>query len=317
MFPKKKILILGAMGKVGGKIFKSLKKKNYDVIGLSHQNSLDPLIIKTNYFKINKQAKFFLSNSDIIINCIGENTDIKKMLYKNVLIFKKIIKNLNKKKKSIFIHLSTCGVYGNTEFNEINEETVPKPSTYYAKTKYQGEIFLQKELRRNIILIILRPSQIIGENLENSSIRKLDFLIRNKIFFYFNNKKCIYSYVFYNDLVNLIEKFIKKKITSSNIFNVSNFSSYEKIVDAISDYYAIKKNFFSLNQKISNFLFYLLIFILRASNFYFKNNSRIKISTFASLTTNKIFISGKIKKYFNFYKIEKINKRNLNILLKK
>jgi nucleoside-diphosphate-sugar epimerase len=316
MISKKKILILGAMGKVGSKIFKSLKKKNYNVIGLSHQYSLDPLIIKTDYLKINKQVKFFLSSSDIIINCIGEHVDLKKMLYKNYQILKKIIKNLNKKKKITFIHLSTCGVYGNSKFSGINEEVIPRPITYYAKTKYQGEIFLKKKLKRNKILVILRPSQIIGRDLENTSVKKLDFLIKKKIFFYFSNKKSIYSYIFFDDLLKFIEKLIKKKNSSSTVFNISNNSTYEQIVKALCDYYLIKNSYFSLNRKISKVLFYLLISILKIRNFFFKYTSKISISTFEILTTNKIFISNKIKEYLNSYKLKKINKNNLNILLK-
>lgn len=315
MISKKKILILGANGIVGNKIFQLLKSKKYNVSGLSHQNSLEPLIIQADYLKINNQAKKILSNTDIVINCIGEVYDQKKMLYKNFSILKKIIKFLNKKKKTIFIHLSTCGVYGDLKLNKISEESIPNPVTYYAKTKYQGEIFLKDNLKNNVSLIILRPTQIIGKNFTNGLIKKLDFLIKKNLFIYIDNKKCIYSYIFFEDLFNIIEYFIKKKVADDAIFNVSNYSTYEKIIKSFCEFYGVKKNFFSLNQKFSRILLSIIIIILNVLYIIYKHKFRINKTAFEILTSKKIFKSDKIKEYFNIIEMKEINKNNLNCLL--
>ena len=311
---RKKILVLGAMGTIGNEIFLNLKNRKYKVNGLTHKKNLDPAIIKTNYLKINNRAKHLLFDADIIINCIGENTHLTEMDFKNVKILLKIIKHINRKKKITFIHISTCGVYGHSTVNVISEKVIPKPTTYYAQTKYAGEELLKKNLKKNVSLFILRPSQVIGKRMPNTSLIKLGFFIKKRLFVYFDNKKCVFSYIFFDDLFICILGLFNKKTTYYEIFNVSNYSTYESIVNIHLKIYGIKKNFFSINKKVSYFIFILMIYIFKFSKFIFKNKLQINTSTYSSLVSNTIFNSNKIKKYLNISALKKINLTNLKEL---
>ena len=311
---RKKILVLGAMGSIGKEIFLNLKNRKYKVNGLTHKKNLDPAIIKTNYLNMNNRAKNLLFDADIIINCIGENTHQTKMEFKNIKILSKIIKYINRKKKITFIHFSTCGVYGNLTVNVISETNIPNPSTYYAKTKYAGEELLKKNLKKNISLFILRPSQVIGKKMPNTSLKKLGYFIKKKLFIYFDNKKCVYSYIFFDDLFIFILGLFKKKTTYYEIFNISNYSTYENIVNIHLKIYGIKINFFSINRKVSYFLFNLIIYIFNFFKLIYKNDYQINKNTYSSLTSNTIFNSNKIQKYLNISTLKKINFTNLKDL---
>jgi nucleoside-diphosphate-sugar epimerase len=311
---RKKILVLGAMGAVGNQIFLNLKNRKYKVNGLTSKKNLDSAVIKTNYLKMNNRAKHLIFDADIIINCIGENTHQTEMEFKNIIILSKIIKYINRKKKITFIHISTCGVYGHLTVNEISEKVIPNPFTHYAKTKYAGEELLVKNLKKNVSLFILRSSQILGKGMPNTSLKKLGFFIKKKLFVYLDNKKCVFSYIFIDDLFIFIVGLFNKKTTYYEIFNTSNYSTYESIVNNYLKIYGIKKNFFSINKKVSYFLFNLIIYIFKFYNFIFKSHFQINTSTYASLMSNTIFNSNKIKKYLNISALKKINTTTLKEL---
>ena len=60
---------------------------------------------------------------------------------------------------------------------------MPRPKTRYSKTKHEGEGILIHELKNSTKLIILRPSQVIGTTMKNTSLKKLYYFIKKKYFF--------------------------------------------------------------------------------------------------------------------------------------
>tara|TARA_B100000787_G_scaffold160656_1_gene139849 strand:+ start:22 stop:954 length:933 start_codon:yes stop_codon:yes gene_type:complete len=308
MTKKKTILILGAGGLLGNIITHKLSK-SYAIIGFSHKKNQNKTIIKSNYNNFTSKEDSFFKKADIIINCIGENSNEAKMKKINIDILKKIAKKINKlKKKKTFIHISTCGVYGNLTDQLINEETIPKPKTKYSKTKHDGEIILRQELKNSTKLIILRPSQVIGTTMKNTSLKKLHYFIQKKIFFFVNNKSAIFSYIFADDLIIVIDRLIQIKRHQNIIYNISNKITYEKLVKIIQK---------ALNQKFYypsiNPLFIKLII------YFFYNILKVKIpinsKTLYSLMAETTFKSKKIKNDLNIKKFININSVNLKTLI--
>jgi len=308
MTKKKTILILGAAGLLGSIISQKLSK-SYDIIGFSHKKNQNKNIIKSDYNIFSSKEDSFLKKADIIINCIGENSDEAKMKKINMNILKKIAVKINQyKKKKTFIHISTCGVYGSLADSLINEETIPKPKTKYSQTKYEGEEILKHVLKKYTKLIILRPSQVIGITMKNTSLKKLYNFINKKLFFFVNNKSAIFSYIFADDLIIVINKLIKLKKHQNITYNVSNKITYERLVKIIQN---------SLNQKFYyptiNPLFIKLIIYI------FNNILKIKIpitsKTLHSLMAETTFKSVKIKKDLKITKFININSKNLRTLI--
>ena len=182
MLKKKTILILGAGGLLGNALFERLKKI-YFVTGFSHKNNKKENIIKTNYNFSSKEI-LIIKRADVIINCIGESSNENRMNEININILKKIALKINYfKKKKTFIHISTCGIYGSPMNTLVSEKYLPSPKTKYSKTKLEGENVLQNYLSTNVNLIILRPSQIIGLKMRNTSLKKLYSHVKRNFFF--------------------------------------------------------------------------------------------------------------------------------------
>ena len=306
MFKRKKIFIFGAGGLLGRIIFSKLSKR-HAVYGSSHKRSNIKNIIKLNYFKISKKHLNLINNSDYLINCIGENQLEHKMVDINYRVLNYISKKLKKKNIKYFIHISTCGVYGNLKLNRVNEKLDPLPYTLYSKTKLQGENILFENLKKKSTVIVLRCSQIIGPQMRNTSIRKLNFYIKKNLFFFTNNKKSIYSFIFQDDIIKCLEKIINKNNLKNNIFNLSNYIKYGDLVNNIL--ITLDKKKFIPN--ISPFFMMPIIKIFEI----FKIKLPLNTNQLNSLMTKQIYVSSKIKKKLNVKSFININSKNLNSLI--
>jgi nucleoside-diphosphate-sugar epimerase len=307
MLKKKTILILGAGGLLGNALRERLKNTN-NIVGFSHRKNKNKNIIKTNYHFTLKE-NLIIKRADVIINCIGESNNENRMNEINVNILKKIALKISRfKKKITFIHISTCGIYGSPMNTFINEEYNPFPKTKYSKTKFEGEIILKNNLKTNINLIILRPSQIIGLKMRNTSLKKLYIFIKRKNFFFVNNHYSIFSYIMERDLAAVISILIKKNFRTRKIYNISNDITYKKLVKVMQK---------SLNQ--NNYLYSINPIIVRLMIVIFDKLLKIKIPvnniTLNSLITKTRFSSVKIKKEINFKKFTNINLKNIKELI--
>jgi nucleoside-diphosphate-sugar epimerase len=306
MLKKKTILILGSGGLLGNALCERLKE-TYFLIGFSHKNNKNKNIIKTNYNFSSKEISI-IKRADIIINCIGENNNKNRMNEINVNILKKIALKINcLKKKKTFIHISTCGIYGSPMNTLISEKYPPTPKTKYSKTKFEGEIVLQNYLSTNVNLIILRPSQILGLKMRNTSLKKLYSYVERNLFFFVNNHHSIFSYIMEKDLALIIDSLIKKNYKTKKIYNVSNYITYKNLVEIIQKSLKQDRYFFSINPIIVRFMIFI-----------FENLIRIKIpindNSLNSLITKSRFRSVKIKKDINLYKFSNINSKNIREL---
>ena len=306
MFKRKKVFIFGASGLLGKIIFSQLSKQHV-VYGSSHRQTENKKIFKINYKKISKKHLKIINQSNYIINCIGENQNEKKMNDINCLILDRISKNLTNKNIKYFIHISTCGVYGNLEKNLISEKELPHPYTLYSKTKLKGEKILFTNLRTKFPVIILRCSQVVGLQMRNTSIKKLSFYIKKNLFFFINNKKSIYSFIFQDDIIRCLKIIISKKNLKDNIYNLSNFIRYEDLVNKIL--ITLKKK-----KKIPNIPSIFLLPIIKFFE-YFNFKFPLNTNQLNSLMTKKIYLSRKIKKTLHLKSMTNINSKNLKYLI--
>ena len=302
------ILILGANGLIGSYFFKKLDK-NYNLTGLSHQQSKNKKIFKTNYKNFSKNILLLINQADLIINCIGESNNENLMNEININVLNNISSKINyRKKNKTFIHLSTCGVYGALNHKkEIHEITKCKYTSLYSKTKLRGEKILAKNLKGISSLIILRPSQIIGLNMKNTSIKKLYFFLKKRIFFFISNKDSFYSYIFADDLLDIINKLIKIK-SKDSIYNISNKIRYYDLVKIIQN--DLNQNFTypSLNYNLIKFIIYVF------QKFFF-TKLPINYKNLRSMTTSNQFNSKKILNHLKIKSLVDINSKNIKYLI--
>ena len=155
------------------------------------------------------------------------------------------------------IFISTAGIFDGKK-NFYDEKDKPKPTSFYAKTKYESEIFVQKEAKK---YLICRPGWMMGggPKKDKKFINKIIQKINNgeKELFVVNDKSGTPTYTY--DFAKNLKLLIKKKkwglfnmvcSGSANRFEVANelikilkLDKIVKITQVSSDYW--KKNYFA------------------------------------------------------------------------
>lgn len=143
-----KIILLGAKGRLGLSLSRSLKEE-YDLKAFSKQevNILDSKIVSKAF------REFF---PDLVINCSGY-TDVNGA-EKNPSFAVDVnvigIKNLCAACAEFdvpLVHFSTDYVYGGGNVLPYTEEDSPSPLNVYGQTKWQGECFIKEHLKKYVI----------------------------------------------------------------------------------------------------------------------------------------------------------------------
>ncbi|MAZ07094.1 MAG: hypothetical protein CMM99_01320 [Rickettsiales bacterium] len=242
----KKILILGHTGFVG----KELSKKFYSY-KINHDCFSKSQIIFNGNSKNNKDKNKLLREmilkNDVIINCVGENINKKYMNSRNYIFVKKILDAIRKtRKKKHLIHLSSCAVYGKYFHYKdyiIDEKTVPEPISKYAKTKLKGEKIIVNNNIKNLNYTIIRPSQVVGKNMNALGFINLSKFVKKKIFVYVSTIHAVRNYVNSDDLTNLILTICNKNKNKDSIYIISRYSRLESIIKFIEKRQKIKSYF--------------------------------------------------------------------------
>ena len=61
-----------------------------------------------------------------------------------------------------FIFMSSMSIYGKNT-GRINKDTMPKPNSYYGKSKWQAEVALEQLVSETFQVAILRPPMVYGD----------------------------------------------------------------------------------------------------------------------------------------------------------
>jgi len=249
----KKILILGHGGYVGRNLKSFLKKKNYKIFTLQNRT--------------NKLFKSNIKKADIVINCVGENYKTSLMKKSNFTYVKKILKFINKYNKNIFlIHVSSCAVYGelfHKKINIVDENSVAKPISLYGITKSNADLLIKKAYEDKMIkdFAIVRPSQIISEDMKSFTYLQLIKYVKRNLFFYISDLKSVRNYVHINDLANFIYLICRNNKTFSEnkkLFIISRSIKLRTLISYIKKKLKIKSKELVLPKIFVIFITYIV-----------------------------------------------------------
>ncbi len=259
------ILILGSSGKYGNKLlehFETCKSKNLYIDLLVRKITHKRLGFNTIVFDFNKKNydELNIEKYDIIINCIGEINNESLMEDSHLKLVQKFLSLFTKKKKTInWLQISSVGVYGPQEnfFNErkLDENSSTKPTRAYEFYKLKAEELITDYAKNNTKFkyIILRPSQIIGQGIENKSIENLVKITKFGLFFYINDKNSVRNYVHHIDLSRAIYQVINNNF-DNNIYIVNVNILLKNIISCIPT-----KNYFNFSKFIIPYRYAVLI----------------------------------------------------------
>jgi len=295
----KNILILGHKGYVGSNLKLFLENKSCNIFILRNRSNN---ILRKNIHKIN-----------IIINCAGENYKTSLMNKSNFSYVKKILKFIKKYNKNIFfINLSSCSVYGENFHKKniwIDENTTPKPISFYAISKLNADLLINKAYENRQIknYAIIRAPQIISPDMKSTSYIRLIEYVKKNLFFYISNSNSVRNYVHINDLINFIWFICKNKKVQNKKNKLFIISRHIKLSDLIN--YIKKKKKINSEQLILPKFF--VICLSRLINFFYPKFP-LSQGIIESLTSD-VIVRSNIKNFkYNFH----INYDYINFIIK-
>ena len=169
---KKKVLITGGLGYLGGRLATCLNENKNISIRLSARNRTKAVpkwtqgleIIKFD-FEESDNHKALCENIDVIIHLAALNakdslSSPKRARAINVDGTEKLVRAAVRAGVARFIYISTTHVYGTKLHGRIDETQEPKPSNPYAETHFHAERIVAKET--GIEGVILRLSNVVG-----------------------------------------------------------------------------------------------------------------------------------------------------------
>lgn len=304
MKKKNKILITGHSGFIGSWLYYYLKKKNFDVYGISLKpNSKSNLFYNLkinseknstilnilNYKLLDKYIKKIKPN--IIIHLAAESLVLKSMNSPNLtyntningtLNILNIIKNYNFISTGIFF--TTDKVYENNDKKKEFIETDPLGGDDpYSGSKSASEMVINsftKSYLEKKKIIILRCGNIIGggDNGKNRIIPDIIKSITKKKTLKIRNPKSTRPWQNILDVVYILYFLVKQTQNKKSFFQIFNISSNNKPITVEKIVMEFKKKF--------NFKFKLI----KKKNFEKK---------FLNLNSDKISKYYKLKNYFN------------------
>lgn len=178
---KKKILVTGGLGYLGGRISEFLVKNEKYYIIIGSRNSIinlpsaieKSIVSNIDLLDVNNLKKL-TSECSIVIHLAGMNAhECNQSLDKAIEInghgTRNLIKASIENNVEKFIFFSSAHIYGNLE-GDIDENTVPNPISNYAISNFFAEKQIINETNNsNIKSYIMRLSNVIGRPLTNNT----------------------------------------------------------------------------------------------------------------------------------------------------
>lgn len=224
-----KVLILGASGLLGSRLFFNLSK-DYEINGTCNKSkAFNSLIVNLDVTKSGFTDNIIRVNPDVIINCIAFTdvdkceTEQNKAWYLNAEL-PKIIAELSKDLGAKLIHISTDH-FGKTKKIRSSEMQESIPINYYGKSKLAGENYVKK---MNKDAVIIRTNFFGAKALPQVKNSFFETIFHN---LKTNSKTAGFSNIYFTPIsISELNKAIKILMHSnlSGVFNVCGNESISK-----------------------------------------------------------------------------------------
>lgn len=265
------IVLLGASGFVGGAVLHRLLKiegvnitcttrtlagKNTLSHSRLHWVELDllDLLDLRDPSTSTTSLKALLLQSDVVINCVGELTDLTKMHDVNVKLVKRLVDwLLQAQKKTHLIQLSSVGCYGAVTHYRgkkvtISETSKERPIGEYEQTKTEADNYIRENIPRSaaeqsgLMYTLIRPTNVFGDTMRSDALKGLAGAVASAKFFYIGHKNSLSTYVNVDDVAQLIELCIYKQAQAKNqTFIVSDDTPQQNVINAFADYFKVTR----------------------------------------------------------------------------
>ena len=207
----------------------------------------------------------FVEGAEILYHCAGEIKDESLMRKIHVDGTKQLVK-ASQGQVGRWVQLSSVGVYGPYRFGTVTEISPERPSGVYEKTKAESDLIVKTS---GIPFVILRPSSIFGEDMNNQSLFQLVDMICKGYFFYIGGKGSLVNYVHVDDVIEALVNCGEDDRALGNTYNLSQTTRVDNMVESFLIGLGIDRGFFCLPEflirNLVNFLVLLPGFPLTLS----------------------------------------------------
>ncbi len=171
----------------------------------------------------------YLDELDILYHCAAEIHDPDKMHAVNVEGTARLVEVASGRIQR-WVQLSSVGAYGPVRNGVITENSPESPLGPYELTKTQSDNIVKES---GLPYTILRPSNVFGETMNNTSLWQMLGMINKRLFFYLGKSGALMNYVYVQDVVNALMLLGKNDGALGNIYNLSQCIEIEKAIDAL------------------------------------------------------------------------------------
>jgi nucleoside-diphosphate-sugar epimerase len=217
---KATIFLIGGGGFIGKHFREMAANRDFRVFVLSRNEPellLNEVLITGSFGQLNS-LNFPDKEIDYVVNLAGEKRNEKLMQKVNVVALAELIDFTSGLSKARLIHLSSAGIYGITHHPEtkITEQSAIYPSNLYEKTKYEGDLLIDKLASEiNLDFVILRPTNVFGIDEPSFKLLNLMRTIKMGRFFMIDP--------------NAIVNYISVKSVCKSIFDAFTFEGKDRI----------------------------------------------------------------------------------------
>jgi len=226
-----RIAITGANGFIGSNLTRYLMKKGHEVTALVRRTadvSLLPVKSKIKEIDYHNESSIIsaLLNQDTVIHCaaLTRASTWEEMQNINVGLTERLVKSANETvgiRQLIF--LSSQAAAGMGEKNKPKtEDDIPKPITWYGKSKLQAEEIIKNKSAVN--WTIIRPVSVFGPG--DKDFLQTFKLMKSHLSVSLGLKDKYVSLIYIDELSNFIHKCLDNSVVFNEVFFVSDGVSY-------------------------------------------------------------------------------------------
>lgn len=247
------VCVTGANGFIGRKLVDVLSQQDHAVRVLSRRLncvlSAGTKLVHGDLTSVACPLDQFVENCDVVFHCAGEIHNVAAMRSLHVegtrRLLQAVLKEAAQTGKVIhFVQLSSVGVYGQEIPNAgrvVTEVTVPRPIGEYETTKtLSDDLVIQASKCRLMNYSIVRPSNVLGSDMPNQSLRGLISMVKRGLFFYVGKPGAVATYVHVDDVVSALMECALKLEAKEQIYNLSNDCFLEDLITHIASLLGVR-----------------------------------------------------------------------------
>lgn len=247
-------LVTGASGFIGQALVARLTQSGHQVVALTRnaQNQFPAGV----YARVGDLAtgagvsRELFDGVGTVFHCAGEVKDAARMRQVHVGGTQRLLECLSQsvdlqRRPVHWVQLSSVGAYGPPAVvdrsRQVDEDTRENPVGEYETSKTESDRLVVQAARAAVLShSILRPSNVIGARMPNTSLRSMIGMIGRRQFFYIGKPDAVATYVHVDDVVSALVECGRNPAAKGQTFNLSSDCLLEELVERAAELLGVR-----------------------------------------------------------------------------